>query len=396
MTISSGGAGQPRPTDMRVLYVNHTSQLGGAEQSLQALLRGLDRRLIEPMVVLPGPGPLAEQIGELGITVEFIPMKRVKRTRNPLRMLSYVFGLLSASDRLGEVISQSPISLVHANTNLAAMYVHAAARRSGTPFIWHVRDLLSPSSLWTKLYREAAQVVAISHAVAQSLQLLGDPGKVRVIYNGIDAEAVSPARVSGEEVRRELGLRKGDLLVGTVGQLVPWKRHDLFLKASAEIAQAIPHARFVAAGSDLFGDHPRYARALPAYAQRLELGDRVRFLGQRTDALEVIAALDLLLHPAEREPFGRVLIEAMALGKPVVAVNAAGPKEIVENGVTGLLVPPDDAQALAEAAVSVLSDRQRAARMGQAGRELVLREFPISKTISAIQDLYREVCGENA
>jgi len=381
---------------MRVLFINHVSQLGGAEHSLLALLQGLDRSLVEPLVVLPCPGPLAESIVGLGIPIEFIPMRRLRRSRNPFRMLSYIASVATASTRLAELISTQGIQVVHANTTTAQIYASSAPRRSGVPTIWHVRDLLPRSSIASSLLRDATRVIAISQAVAESLGATADPAKVHVIHNGLDAEAISPTCVSGEKVRRELGSRKGELLVGMVGQLVSWKRHDLFLQAAAEIAKRSGNARFVVMGSDLFGDHRRYARALPSYAQRLELGDRVRFLGQRTDALEVIAALDLLLHPAEHEPFGRVLIEAMALGKPVIAVNAAGPKEIVENGVTGLLVPPDDAQALAEATVSLLTDARRATLMGQAGRERVVREFPISKTISAIQDLYREVCGESA
>ncbi|KPJ64257.1 hypothetical protein AMK68_01995 [candidate division KD3-62 bacterium DG_56] len=299
-------------------------------------------------------------------------------------------GALRATIRLRRLIARLRPAIIHANSSRAHAYtVPAACRR--WPVVWHARDLAPLGIAGWFLVRGANRVIAISRAVAKSLARHGDPARVTVIHNGIDAESISPDRIQGDRVRAELGLGAGQPLIGMVGQLVPWKRHPWFLEAAARIASAVPQARFAVAGGDLFGDHPDYESELRARARSLGVTERVRFLGHRADALQLIAACDVLLHPTECEPFGRVILEAMALAKPVVAANAAGPAEIIEHSLSGLLVAPGDIDKMAAAVVGLLQRPEERAPIGARAREQVVRNFSITQTVSRIETVYREV-----
>jgi glycosyltransferase involved in cell wall biosynthesis len=365
------------------------------------LIARVDRGEFEPVLGVPDPGPLAERAEALGVPVERMPMPRLRRRRltrigravtqaletdaltKAMRLLRPIVGLRRAIGRIGP-------ALVHANSSRALACAGAAALRR-PPVIWHARDLAPLGAVGRLLLHRARHVIAVSRAVAKSLARYGDPARVTVIHNGIDGDWISPERITGERVRSELGLATGQPLIGMVGQLVPWKRHDLFLEAAARIAQALPEARFAIAGGDLFGHHPGYSKELEARAKRLGLAERTRFLGHRADALEVIAALDVMLHPSECEPFGRVILEAMALGKPVVAADAAGPAEIIEHSVSGLLAPPGDIDKMAAAVVGLVQRPRERARIGAAARERAIGQFPIARTVSQVETIYREV-----
>jgi glycosyltransferase involved in cell wall biosynthesis len=176
-----------------------------------------------------------------------------------------------------------------------------------------------------------------------------------------------------------------------VAHLVPWKEHGLFIEAAATVAPEYPSVRFAVVGDDRFGDHPAYRTELEQRAEALGLRNRLFFAGYRRDMDAVMRDLDLLVHPASREPFGRVLLEAMRAGKPVVAADGGGPRDIIENGVSGVLVPPGDPGALARAVGGLIRDRAQASRLAAAGRARARQAFDIRQTVSRTESLYREV-----
>ena len=377
---------------MRILYLNHTSLISGAEVSLLGLLRHLDRFRFQPVAALPEPGPLSDALGQLDIPVHYLPLRRLKRRQPPSARLADMASLGFCLPRLMGLIRAHRIDILHSNSTIAQIYGAPAARLSGIPSIWQMRDLVPLGWVGKLLFRASTKVVAISQAVEREVLRYGwRKGKVIRIPNGVDLEEFSP-RISGLPVREELGIEPQEFVAGMLGQLVPWKGHRIFLEAAAFTRQRSGRGKFLVVGDDLFGDHPGYRQALEGRCRELGLEGNVCFLGYRTNIQNLIAALDVLVLPSSNEPFGRVLIEAMAMAKPVIATDQAGPTEIVEEGITGMLVPPRDPRSLATALLELIEDPDRARQMGKAGRERVEQNFSIEQTAKAVQILYRILC----
>ncbi len=264
------------------------------------------------------------------------------------------------------------------------------------PVIWHARDLRAPRRALRWVVARATRIIAISTAVADHLLQVAPAArdKTTVVHNGIDLATFVPTRPR-REVRAELGAGPDTLLVGSVGQLIPWKRQDQFLRMAAHVARRVPRCRFLVVGADLFGEHPDYVRSLHELAGELGLTDRVVFTGYREDMANVMSALDLLVHTAENEPLGRVLLEAMCLGVPCVAWDSAGPAEIIEDGVSGVLVPPGEEQGLAHAVASLLENDQRRAAMSEAAVQRIQLHFSALRMAQLTEEVYEEALAHH-
>lgn len=374
----------------RVVFVSHVAQCSGAERSLLSLLRCLPRGEVEPFAVVPS-GPLSERLGALGIPVTPLPARRLRRTVNPLALVAQLRWLRQVRRVVAETCRRVGASLVHANTLPAAV---ALAQRGPSlpPLIWHCRDLLHPPQVLRWLASRCAAVIAISRVVERTL-LEGCPqARVRVIYNGLDPSDV-PLRRDRAAVRAEFGVGPETPVVISVGQLVPWKRHDLLLEAARRLAQDLPAARWWIVGADLFGDNAAYARRLQRSAPAT-----VTFTGHREDAPDLIHAADVLLHAATAEPLGRVILEAMFLGTPCVAPAAGGIPELLESGVSGWLVEPGSAAALAQGALRLLQDAPLRARLSAAAQARVREHFSAERAAAETLALYRQIVagGEDA
>jgi glycosyltransferase involved in cell wall biosynthesis len=244
--------------------------------------------------------------------------------------------------------------------------------------------------------RLSARVIPMTGAVAELFRGgAGLPEHVEAIPDGIDLAEFHP-RVSGARIRRELGIAGEVPLVGFVARLDPWKGADVFVRAAALVARERPEARFLVCAGPVPG-YEGYAREVKGLAAALGLGERMVFTDWRyrlDDIPEVMAALDVFVHTSVRpEPFGLVLVEAMATMKPVVAANAGGVPEVVEDGVTGLLVPPGDAAAVAAAVLGVLAEPGRARAMGAAGRARAEARFEVGAYAARIQAVYASILG---
>jgi glycosyltransferase involved in cell wall biosynthesis len=209
------------------------------------------------------------------------------------------------------------------------------------------------------------------------------------IHNGVDRAVFHPRNGAPDRVREQLGLAPNAFVVGAVGRLVRWKGQDVLLKAAARLTDRLPDLRVLIAGSAPPRDRA-FAGELRRLIRDLRLQERVTMLGQTDDVPSVMQALDLLVLPSrEPEPFGRVVVEAMACGKPVVATARGGPLEIVVPERTGLLVMPDAPAALAGAIERLASDPDGARAMGRAGQRRVEEHFTAERTAWRVADVYR-------
>jgi len=392
-----------RCNPLRVMLFDHIASMSGGEVALLNLVRHLDRRLVEPIVVLGEEGPLAVKLRPCA-EVHILPMqagfsKARKDSLGAKSLLSggVVWSVATYVRQLSVFMRQHRIDLVHTNSLKADVLGGLAARLSGTPVVWHIRDRIAddylPSTV-VKVFKMLCRsipngIIAISYAVAAPLG--GEKGKPKplfVVHDGTEVEifqAMQSARKPSDET-----------VVGLVGRISPWKGQDIFLRAAHQLRDKYPKAIFRIIGAALFNE-AEYEKSIHALASELDLNETVQFTGFRENIPAEIAQLDILVHASTRaEPFGQVIIEGMATARPVVATNGGGVPEIVDDGITGLLVPMEDADAMAAAIDSLLADPERARMMGQLGLQAVQERFTISKTARGVERVYRNMLGIEA
>jgi glycosyltransferase involved in cell wall biosynthesis len=314
-------------------------------------------------------------------------------------MAGYGLDFFRSAALLARNIRSSRADLVHTNTAVLPA-AGLAARLAGKPHLWHVREWFGEFPFAWTLYQwylagNAKRLVCVSQTVRSQFHPLLRK-RARVIYDGFPASAfaaITPER--SRAFRTAFGL-EGHLVVGVVGR-IKWKRkgQETFARAAALIRKTHPDARFICIGSPFPGNESHLA-ALQQLAAELSLGREWIITGDVTDNLGAIAALDVLVHPpGQPEPFAGVVIEAMALGKPVVGTNLGGTIEQVEHNVTGFLVPPDDPPALARAVAALLDDESLRHRMGEQGRARYLALFGWDPFYRSILAEYSAIMGSN-
>ncbi len=352
-----------------VLYVSHVAEMGGAEHSLAVLVANLDPSRYTPHVALPdGDGPLARMASDSGAEVHGVPELRLLRRRDPLS----VFHLAQGRSALRRLARSLRPDLVHANSDQAMLYAAALHGRGPWRTVWHIRDMRAPGLIRRHLLRRSDLRIAVSRAAAARCRLaLGE--RDRVIPNGIDLSRFHPRRSRGE-ARDALGIARDARVLLSIGQSVAWKRHrDLALLNAPDcvkllVAYRPPGTRFGACALK-------------------PLGEGVVTLPYQTDIERVYAAADVYVHTALGEAFGRTVVEALACGLPVVAYRDGGPAEIVEDGVSGVLVEPADASALGAAARRLLDDAGLRAAMSRAAAARGAR-FGAEPHARAVMDAY--------
>jgi glycosyltransferase involved in cell wall biosynthesis len=380
---------------VRVLYVNHTATVSGAERSLLGLLRNLPRGL-EPVLACP-EGPLTAAARGIGVEVAKLEGTSASLRLHPLHTSRGVAQIAWSSYQLGRIRRRTGADLVHCNSVRAGLSCLAGFGSSRAETIVHVRDGLPSgraADLSRRVARRAGLVIANSGWTAERLGLAGGGPRVEVVANAVELDRFDPERVSREEARRRLGLTPAQPVLGVIGQLTPWKAQSDAILAAAELVSRWPDLRLLVAGSVKFRaaatryDNAGYLASLHRLVQDLELGRHVRFLGEREDVPEVLRALDVLLVPSWEEPFGRVVIEAMAMRTPVVATSVGGPAEVISDGVDGLLRQPCYPPGWAAAVADLLADGAWRESMGRAGRAKVERRFDQRAHVARITEIY--------
>ncbi len=378
--------------------MDHAEQLGGAQKSLMELLAHLDRNRFEPMLLCTrGAGWVErEELANEAKHPVFEPSAVFEQRRDDLSA-SWLqsIGRLTSGMRpvrdLKRALERLQVDVVHTNTLKMHMIGGAAARLAGLPVVWHVRDILEegPALEWLARAGRWAQptVIAISRAVAD--QFAGTDLEPTIIYNGIPLERFTPG-APPDGLRGDIGLRPDDELVCVVGRLTPWKGHRTLLSALRQVAAERPRVKVLVVGEVSFWEAD-YEAELRTLAEELGVAERVVWLGFRDDVAEILRMCDVFALPSADEPFGRAIIEAMAVAKPVVATCSGGVPEIVLDGETGLLVDPGDDAGLAEALISLLTDRGRAREMGQRGQARAHSQFDVRRVARMVQDVYESV-----
>ena len=389
------------------MFIGHTAQCGGGELALLNLIANLDQERFEASVLLFADGPLRERLEEyVPVIIEPLEARILSAHKEALVRgagRSDIAGLCTFVWRVRDVIRRTKPELIHTNSLKADLIGGVAARLAGVPVIWHVRDRIANDYLpapVVKVFRSLARVmprhiIANSFATRDTLcgsgRCMGDKdqvgrgfrSKMSVVHDGVAT------------VPRGGHLRScQQIVVGLVGRISPWKGQDVFLRAAAIVRVSHPGVVFRIIGSPLFGED-EYARSLHRLCADLMLKDEVEFTGFVSDIHPAIDDLDILVHASTLpEPFGQVIIEGMAAGKPVVATNGGGVPEIVVDGETGFLVPMKDDQQMAEAICRLVERPELRARMGDRGRRRVEENFRIEITAEKVQGIFDDVLEE--
>jgi glycosyltransferase involved in cell wall biosynthesis len=397
-----------------VLFIEHSIGVSGSTISLCTLLRRLERKRYEPCVVFARAAQQEYLLGSDAPTTDarvIVWRNGLKSTRPgrafyrmalrrswPLRRL--LTGLLSLLDivfvmtpytlRLYWLARRRRTALVHHNNGVEPRTV-LLARLLRVPLVVYQRGEEWHSRTARFLARMVTLYVANSEATKQNLVELGvAPARIRVIYPPVDLERFNPAVDAGRQ-RAELGVGAGDPCFGIFGTLLEWKGHHVFLKAARRVLDEVPGAR-----AFVIGEAPErgqaYRDALHRLAAELGIADRVVFTGFREDVPELMQLLRVVVHASVTpEPFGRVIAEAMAMGRAVVATRAGGPLEIIEDGSSGYLVPVDEPEAMAARITRLLTDPAHADRIGRRARQVVEARFSAEAHARLVEAVYAEV-----
>ena len=373
-------------TPASVVHVAESTGWAGGERYLLALATELDRKRFRLSVIVPDDGPLVARLHALDIETARVPLN--ERLVSPGAFLT----LVRALQRLRPAIVQSH----GARSNV---YTRLAARYAGVPIVlstvhnslfdyevsrWRRRLYVLAERLTSPL---ADRILCVSQAIARDLveRYHIDAARTVVVHNGIDAWAFRPARVRAA-VRAELGIAEGCRVIVMAGRMTAQKGWDVLLEAAARLAPVRGDLAWV-----LVGDGPLRA-ALTRRAA--DLGLAVRFTGARSDIADVLGCADVVVLASRSEGLPFTLLEAMALGKPVVATRVGGVPEVVEDGRSGRLVPRDDPAALAGAVAGIV-DAPEAAAMGARGRTRVETAFTLDGMVRGLERVYTTALHEH-
>lgn len=360
----------------RILLLIKGLGVGGAERLLEAALPHLDRDRFDYRVayMLPWKTALVPAFEAAGITVHDLKMRLPGDPR--------------ALARLVALLRRERINLVHGHLPMAGIWGRVAARLAGVPHVVYTEHNVPeryalPTRVLNQLtYAMNDTVIAVSDEVRRAIEGYsnGRPTIVTVL-NAVDADTLASVPVEREAVRREFGFPSGALLVTTVGNLTPKKRHAHLLAAAARVLTRHPGARFL-----LVGQGP-LAETLRAEAQRLKLDGRLVFAGFRPDAVSLMAASDVFVLSSIHEGLPVALLEAMALGKPSVVTRVGGIPEATDEA-SSILVPPEHPEALADGIDALLASPDLRTRMGEAARRRARVRYGVPQMVQAVEAIY--------
>ena len=402
---------------MRVLYVLNALG-GGASLGIYEFLRARkDSRLTAYAAVPPGNESLYQSIQPLFADTEMLSLSwwNIRKELGPLRRTAIKIGqlrhgsvLVSNVNALKACIERWHIDIVHTGTAMTLAGA-LAARDLTVPHVWHIKETIGSGNrvhfpmpddeLVAYMENLSSEIIVMSEYIGAIFREHGCT-KLTVIPDGLD---LAHYRGKSRKLRGQLSVADDEILIGMVASLVStWKRHEVFIKMAALIKRRYPNARFL-----LIGDKPspnarwpnnttlNYYEHLKQIAQSLNLGNRLIIADPSPDPPDIMRSLDILVHTCDIEPFGRIAIEAMAAGKAVVGPQTGGIAETVVDGTTGLLVPPNDAEAFAGAVERLIDDPDLRRRLGEAGRARVAAHYNVQSMLDRLEAVYSRVTREH-
>jgi glycosyltransferase involved in cell wall biosynthesis len=363
---------------VRILFANHTGVASGAEYALVRLVQTLRERH-RVAVACPREGSLADLMDEAAVQRLNIPAFEASLRPDPIRMPIYMGRLTTAGLMLARAARGFGADIIHANTPRAGLMGAVARRAGGPPLVVRAHESIPRSALGRPVHHvlehSAGAILTVSQDIARRFNEGAAEPVATHVYNSFDRESFDPARVEPAGVREELGIAPGAFLAGQVAQITPWKGQATSIRALAEVRARGLDCHLLIVGDVLFKgkgvryDNEAYLDELHRLVAELGVGASVHFLGRRDDVPGILKELDLSLLPSWDEPFANVMLESMSMGTPLLVSDVGGGPELVEDGVSGRLLPPKRPEAWAEAMYDLLQHPLRLALMSQHSRQ---------------------------
>ncbi|MBI4436485.1 MAG: glycosyltransferase [Candidatus Omnitrophica bacterium] len=372
---------------LHVLYIEAGSGSGGSSASLYRLAKVLQHHGVTPTVAVRKTGPNVEKLRELGVSIFTIPkfFGRGKLFIIPRLFAEILF--------LTALCLKEKVEIVHLNTGVASGLSGAAAAKClGIPLVSHARGnetmFMGNLSRWAS--RWVDEYLCVSNAVRNVYRLdsLKGSRSVKTLYDGIDLREFEMNPSVRSDERQKLALPEGECAVGMIARFVEGKGHDQFLNAAQKVLEREKNVSFFLVGANGKGAYEERIRNL---AETLSLGGKIRFIPWQSDVKPVMAAMDLVVLPSLGEGLGLAIAEAMALGKAVIATEVGGIPELVRNGQDGILIPPSDPSALAEAMKELITNHEKRKKMSESGRERILRHFSMARVAGEALETYERL-----
>ena len=356
----------------KILFISRFAEIGGAEIFLLDIINNLDRQVFQSVVVLPGAGPLAIKLKQSGVKVLYLKMSKLNLS-NPMPFIKTVINIW----RIARI---ERAAIVFAVNYLSNQYAVVSARLAGLPIVCAVYNVLDKRSISRTFLKFSDHIIVDSKATADVLLANGLASKkLQVILHEISKDNFLPAVNARINIRHSFGMNDEVFLIGIVGRINPMKGQDILINAFAKVLDVYDGCRLLIVGEmeseDLNFSDQAYIKNLRSLVEKLNISGKVFFTGYRNDMADVYEALDLLVSSSLSESFGKTILEAMILGKPVIAAKVGGVPELVIDGITGRLVSPGNISELARVILELINDRKLAARLGNNAKEYALKNF---------------------
>jgi glycosyltransferase involved in cell wall biosynthesis len=391
---------EPRQVHPRkIAFVGNSLKMSGVEFSTLNLAASLSPSDWIPIVVVPGEGDLSNRCKTAGVRCEFLPLPRSysvgvrvgRRTlANPLALAANAVSSLYGAFQIYRFLRRERPDIVVTKGLPAHFFGGLGSVLARVPCVWHVQDRVSerlgifyPLMLSIAGWMLATHIIADAESIARQLSIAVPPGRISVIWNGVDTREFSPTN-DGSRIRREWSLSDHETLIGVVARMTPWKGQHVLLEAFTALSQCNPSLRLVLVGSPMF-DNADYFNSLREYVRTRDLEGKVIFAGFRWDLPQIYAALDLYVHTSmEKDSSPLSVVSAMASGKAIVCPRIDGIAELFRNEEDGLLYTPGDAPMLEYQLNRLITDRELATRLGKSARERALQQLGL--------DIFAEKC----
>jgi len=383
----------PRPKN--ILYINPTADLYGVSQMLIKILEYLPREKFRPIVILPNSGLLEVYLSQMQVEHHILPITVIRRgSFKGINLVKFSLSIFPNIIRLAIFIRKNKIDLAHTYATVVLTGAFAA-KLAGVPHIWHIHEIISDEfpSLWRFYHRLITMfstgIICISNVTAQQFP---SQTKVRIIPNGID---INPFEIKPQpgDISAWGERKKGCIYIGMIGRVSPRKGQSYLLDAyMALLHRQKDNPSCLVIIGDTFPGYEYYLRELKDRVLEFDLKDKVIFAGFLDNTTSIYPFLDIVAVPSLLpEGFGLVVLEAMASHLPVIATSHGGPLEIIEHNVSGLLVPCNNVDKLADAMEYLISHPEERMRLGNGGYQRVSQVFSIEKTNKLIFQTYHDI-----
>ncbi|MED4046587.1 glycosyltransferase family 4 protein [Priestia aryabhattai] len=372
---------------LKVAFVDHSSLMGGAEYSLYHLLNRLNYQKYEPYLIIPENSELEAKLKKnTYINYTYHPLSSTKK------ILQFVVGIISLARKL----RLNKIEIVHTNSYRGSLYGLIAGKIARKKTVWHVRDI-NENFIFTKLMPLFAdKIIAISSAVAEQFNSKVVKEKVCIINNGVNlTDFQSTHALSAENLKEELQLPQETILIGMVGRINRWKGFHYLIEALPAILEKYPNVKLAIVGAETLTEEKGYLQELEGMCRELDLVEKVYFLGERSDIPNIMKSLDIFVSYSDSEPFGRVIIEAMAAGTPVIVADSGGAPEIIKGKDCGLIVETANTLQLTKGVNKLISCKSQWVSMGENGKKHVFENFNADLVNKKVYRVYEELLKNN-